>query len=237
MDYWSNAEIMTQSREFDTVWEDIYQRGEQLNLYPYDSIVAFMMRRFARRLSTETIRVLEIGCGAGNNLWFAARQGFVVSGLDASDSAIAFAKERFAKDQLKGEFKVGSFTDLPWEAAEFDVVLDRAASTNVGIEIARGVVAEVGRVLKPGGVFYSEVFSDQASSRGDKLEDGVLANIRGPYANAGQIYFYSKSELEDMYQADWELKELSHTERKDYLQESIEIAAHWSLVAMKPLSA
>ena len=224
---------MSKSSEFDQTWENIYDRGEQLNLYPYDSVVTFLMRNFAARKKTETISVLEIGCGAGNNLWFAAREGFAVKGLDASESAIEFAKQRFAQDKLAGDFVVGSFTELPYEDTEFDVVIDRAASTNVNLETAKTVINEVRRVLKPEGLFYSEVFSDQASSRGDILDDGVLANIEGPYAGAGHIYFYSKSELETIYRKDWRLLELSHNERKQYQQDGIEVFAHWSLVAKK----
>ena len=37
-------------------------------------------------------RILEVGCGMGNNLWFAAREGCRVSGLDAVESAIRFAR-------------------------------------------------------------------------------------------------------------------------------------------------
>ncbi|NKB75839.1 MAG: methyltransferase domain-containing protein [Gammaproteobacteria bacterium] len=222
---------MQESNEFDTVWEDIYQRGEQLNLYPYDSVVAFLMRRFGKK--PQSINILEIGCGAGNNLWFAARQGFTVSGIDASASALAFARKRFEQDKLTGEFEVGSFTELPWGDSLFDVIIDRAASTNVGFETAKTVISQAHRVLKTGGLIYSEVFSDQSSSRGDKSQDGVLSNIRGPYSGAGQIYFYSKSELQQLYQHSWDLLELFHTQKAQYLEDGVELFAHWSLVAKK----
>ena len=224
---------MRKDADFDTTWEDIYSRGEQLNLYPYDRVVAFMMRHFAKRRKTETIKVLEIGCGAGNNLWFAAREGFDITGLDASADAISFAQSRFQQDQLEGRFVVGSFSDLPFEDQEFDLVIDRAASTNVNLEIAKTVISEVKRVLKAGGIFYSEVFSDHASSRGDLLSDGVLANIDGPYSGAGHIYFYSRSEIQEIYNEGWSLEELSHYERKQYLDNGVEIFAQWVLAARK----
>ena len=192
-----------------------------------------MMKHYAKRRKSETIKVLEVGCGAGNNLWFAAREGFDVTGLDASADAIDFARERFKQDGLEGRFVVGSFSDLPFADQEFDLVIDRAAVTNVNLEIAKTVIAEVKRVLKTNGIFYSEVFSDHASSRGDLLSDGVLANIKGPYSGAGHIYFYSRSEIEEIYRDEWSLEELSHYERKQYLDGSVEIFAQWVLAARK----
>ena len=224
---------MRKNADFDTTWRDIYARGEQLNLYPYDRVVAFVMKHFAKRRKTETIKVLEIGCGAGNNLWFAAREGFDVTGLDASEDAIHFAQSRFIEDGLDGQFVVGSFSDLPFSDLEFDLVIDRAAVTNVNIEIAKTVVTEVHRVLKNDGIFYSEVFSDLASSRGDLLSDGVLANIKGPYTGAGHIYFWSRSEIQETYSEGWLLEELSHHERKQYLENGVEIFAQWILSARK----
>ena len=224
---------MRKNAYFDTTWDDIYARGEQLNLYPYDRVVAFMMKHFGKSRKISTIKVLEVGCGAGYILWFAAREGFAVTGLDASEDAINFAKKRFAKDQLKGKFVVGSFSELPFPEAGFDLVIDRAATTNVNLGIAKMVIDEVRRVLKPGGIFYSEVFSDMASSRGDTLSDGVLANIKGPYSGAGHIYFYSRSELQTLYQEGWKMRELSHYERKEYLENGVEIYAQWVLAASK----
>ena len=225
---------MSVSKEFDDTWDDIYDRGKQMNLYPYDSIVSFLMRRYGRPKQPSRIKVLEIGCGAGNNLWFAAREGFEVTGLDASESAISFARQRFTDDSLIGTFDVGSFTSLPYTDQAFDVVIDRAASTNVNLATAKKVVAEVHRVLKNRGVFYSEVFSDHASSRGHLLDDGVLTNIEGPYSGAGHIYFYGRKELEKMYAEGWTVLDLTHTERKQYLSNgTTEVFAHWSISVEK----
>ena len=221
------------SHEFDNTWESIYERGDQLNLYPYDSVVAFMMKNFSSKLRTRNIRVLEVGCGAGNNLWFAARQGFEVYGLDASQHAIEFARKRFDKDNLSGAFEVGSFTKLPYDDDFFDVVIDRAAITNVNLNTAVTAFDDILRVLNVGGILYSEVFSDQASSRGVLLDDGVLSEIEGPYSGAGHIYFYSKSEIESIFSDKWGLDYLAHTERKEYDSKGVEVFAHWSVVAIK----
>ena len=224
---------MEDKREFDTTWDEIYGRREQLNLYPYDSVVKFLMRNYAKFSKRSDISVLEVGCGAGNNLWFAAREGFSVSGLDASKDAIEFAKSRFLAEGLQGEFQVGNFSNMPYSDSVFDVVIDRAALTHVNLSSARDAVAEVLRVLKSEGWLYSEVFSDHASSRGLRGPDDMVKDIVGPYQGAGQIYFYSRNDLIDMYNDGWELIDIAHTERIQYHSNGVEIYAHWSVVAQK----
>ena len=73
---------------------------------------------------------MEIGCGAGNNLWFAAREGFNVSGIDISHSAIEYAKERLLNDELAADLQVGCFNKLPWEDSSQDLGIDHCATTS-----------------------------------------------------------------------------------------------------------
>jgi SAM-dependent methyltransferase len=81
-----------------------------------------------KNLSRSDVRVLELGCGTGNNLWFAAREGFQVCGLDASATAVAFARERLEAEGLTADVRVGDFTQkLPYPDAFFDFIIDRAA--------------------------------------------------------------------------------------------------------------
>ena len=50
-----------------------------------------------------------------NNIWFAAREGYDVTGIDASKAAILFAKKRFDADGLKCNLKIGDFSALPFD--------------------------------------------------------------------------------------------------------------------------
>nr|MDC2855936.1 class I SAM-dependent methyltransferase [Ningiella sp. W23] len=104
------------SSSFDSIWEDIYSKGNHLNLYPFDAVVSFLFNKQLRNIPRSQQNVIEVGCGAGNNLWFAAREGFNVSGIDASTSAINFAKHRFKQEKLLGNFDVGNFIELPYES-------------------------------------------------------------------------------------------------------------------------
>jgi SAM-dependent methyltransferase len=139
------------SRSYVACWEAIYRRGQQLNLYPFDQVVSWFSARFPDADSRASVRVLDLGCGAGNNLWFLARAGFSCSGIDISLAAVDFARERLRREGLDARLEVGSFTSLPFCSAEFDIVLDRGGLASVDFATASRALREAGRVLRPGG--------------------------------------------------------------------------------------
>jgi len=137
-------------------WEtEIYAKGLQLNRWPFTDLVADVMRHTTGRDRSE-MSVLEIGCGAGNNIWFLVDSGFSVAGMDISPTAIAITRRRIAElgfDQP--DLRVGSVVELPWEASTFDLVIDRGTFSPLLVDEAAATVREVSRVLKPGGAFFS----------------------------------------------------------------------------------
>jgi cyclopropane fatty-acyl-phospholipid synthase-like methyltransferase len=111
----------------DPVWEEKYSAGHA-ERYPWDCIVTFVYRYYPRDKQKQDVRILEVGCGAGSNLWFAAREGFDVTGIEGSASAIQYAQERFKLENLKGDLRVGDFTALPFTDNTFDLVIDRGST-------------------------------------------------------------------------------------------------------------
>jgi 2-polyprenyl-3-methyl-5-hydroxy-6-metoxy-1,4-benzoquinol methylase len=78
-------------------WEkDIYAKGQQLNHWPYTNVVSDIIR-LTKGKDRKKLKILEIGCGTGNNLWFAAELGMQVYGLDISETAIQYGKSRLAQ--------------------------------------------------------------------------------------------------------------------------------------------
>jgi len=219
------------------VWEqDIYAQGKALNRYPFNEVVSFVYRNYPRSKPRNEVRILEIGCGAGNNLWFAAREGFNVTGLDGSQSAIDFARQRFANDGLTGEFHVGDFSQLPFPDDRFDIVIDRAALTCSGFSFAQKTVAEVRRVLLPGGQFFFNPYSDRHSSytAGQPGPDGLTINIDGgTLTGIGPIYFYSKRDLNAIFAHGWTILSIRHIETLEMLEPACPIHAEWIVIAQK----
>lgn len=149
-------------------WEAIYRGGAQLNLYPHDQVVSWFGARFPDADSRAGLRVLDLGCGAGNNLWFLARAGFSCSGIDVSPAAVDFARERLRREGLEAQLEVGSFASLPFGSAGFDIVLDRGGLAAVDLATASRALAEAGRVLRPGGTLLFTPFGEGTRIEGAK---------------------------------------------------------------------
>ena len=102
--------------------------------------------------SLEGKRSLEIGCGGGRLLERLFAAGAIsAAGLDHSNTMLELSCERNAGAFNDGtlELKQGDASQLPWPDASFNVVL--SANTFFFIEQPEPVLAEIQRVLSPGG--------------------------------------------------------------------------------------
>jgi SAM-dependent methyltransferase len=108
--------------------------------------------RLASVLPMEGARVLEVGSGRGGGSSYVARyfRAAEVVGLDYSAAATALAR-KLHKDVPNLSFREGDAEALPFEDGSFDIVLNVESSHCYGN--MAGFVAEVERVLKPGGRF------------------------------------------------------------------------------------
>lgn len=124
-------------------WFEYYDRLRECNESVEFSDQLHEYRRHAGK------RVLDVGCGNGYVLSRFARQGADAYGIDLTQRAIELSKARFTLAGLPGTFAVGSVELLPWPDDTFDCV------TSMGVlhhtPDTSAAVAEVRRVLKPGG--------------------------------------------------------------------------------------
>src|SRR5262249_61470196 len=96
---------------WDPVWEDIF-RSSDWGKYPPEELIRFVARNYFRAPDRKQVKILEVGCGTGANVWFAAREGFDAYGIDGSPTAIRKAEQRFQKEGLTATWKVGDFVKL-----------------------------------------------------------------------------------------------------------------------------
>ncbi|MEX0683713.1 MAG: methyltransferase domain-containing protein [Dehalococcoidia bacterium] len=98
--------------------------------------------------------VLDVGCGTGDLTLRAARKVGAearVAGIDASPDMIGVANRKAAAKGRKIDFRLAPIEDLPFADSEFDVALSSFMLHHLPDDLKVRGLAEVCRVLKPGG--------------------------------------------------------------------------------------
>lgn len=187
---------------WDPVWEKIFSEKEW-GKYPPEELVRFIAGNYYSVANRSSVRFLELGCGPGSGpSWFIAREGFSYTGIDGAPTAIAKAKQRFAREGLQAEFILGDFHQLPWAEGTFDCVIDVASLQHNSEQETYRALQETHRVLKTGGWHFSLIsktgcWGDGSGIRIDRTSFKDVTE--GLFANMGVIRFATKESLEQMY--------------------------------------
>lgn len=138
-------------------WDDIFRQHEW-GKYPSEELIRFIARNFYQVTSRLDVAILEVGCGPGANLWYLAREGFLIYGIDGSGVAIGRARDRLKYEGLHADLCVGDAMHLPYPDEVFDAIIDIECIYANSLKDSRSILAEIGRVLKPGGILFSKTF-------------------------------------------------------------------------------
>lgn len=237
----TTPDIASAAPGWDPAWENnVYGQGRHLNRYPHHAVVGFVFRHFGGRAPADRrqVRICELGCGAGNNVWFAAREGFSVAGIDGSVSALDYARRRLGAEGLTADLRVGDFASLPWPDATFDFVLDRGSLTCVRQATLIRALDETRRVLKPGGRFLSLIYSARHPDRllGRDLGDHSFDRFTGGYfAGLGVAHFCPREEIEELYGARFAITGLTHLLETDEQNAGHVTNALWKIECQRPI--
>lgn len=107
--------------------------------------------------------VLDLGCAGGFMAEAMARRGAVVTGIDPAAEAIAAARAHARAAGLRIGYGVGVGEALPYADAAFDAVV--CVDVLEHVADLQKVLAEVARVLRPGGLFLFDTINRNPLAR------------------------------------------------------------------------
>ena len=160
----------------------------------YDMVTNLLILGQARRLRKMTVdlalikpgdHVLDVGCGTGEVTLGAkkhVKQG-AVYGIDPAPEMIAVARKKAARKKLDIDFRVGVIEALPFPDSSIDVVTSSLMMHHLPENLKMRGLAEIYRVLKPGGrlliadfmrptgSFFNHLFI--AFTRHQRLQKGI----------------------------------------------------------------
>ena len=107
-----------------------------------------------------TDRVLDCGCGTGENTLFFALRGCTVTGFDFLEAPIAIAKKKANERGISATLLVNDALKLKNWNEKFDNIIDSGLFHVFSDEDMKTYIEGLAHVIKPGGHLFLLCFSD-----------------------------------------------------------------------------
>jgi ubiquinone/menaquinone biosynthesis C-methylase UbiE len=174
-------------------------------LYPNEELLRFFGSYYFSMPLEERkgLRVLEVGCGSGANLWMIAREGFEAHGIDLSAEGLQLCQKVLSRWQVSAALRLGDMTSTGYPEGHFDAVVDVFSAYCFDESNFSRFLDEVTRILKPGGRFFSYTPSKNSDSFRDPgpsqwIDPSTLDGIhRTTSPFFGQLYPFRFTEPEE----------------------------------------
>ncbi|GAA3122477.1 SAM-dependent methyltransferase [Kribbella aluminosa] len=186
-------------------WDSAYARRPELHGVEPSAAVRRAVELFG---AAGIVDVLELGAGHGRDALFLARHGFSVHATDFSETALDQLRHAAQREGLDDRV-TAALHDVRDPLPPADATVN-AVFANLLLNMAfspselRSLVAEIHRVLCPGGVFVYAVWSadDPQAEHWQQLEDGLAGHD-------GFVGRFFDKELVGALGEDWSLDEVT----------------------------
>jgi cyclopropane fatty-acyl-phospholipid synthase-like methyltransferase len=161
-----------------------------------------MLREIIETGKVKPCRAIELGCGAGNYVMYFAQNGFDVTGIDISESAIRMAKRSASDRDVNCRFIIADVRgDMSGVSGTFDFAYDWEVMHHVFPKDREAYTNNVYGLLDHDGLYLSVCFSEKSPQFGGKGK-----YRRTPLDTV--LYFSSEHEMEALYKPHFEIQEL-----------------------------
>lgn len=194
---------------------------------PHIDLICNEQEIYEQMLPFEGARVLELGCGKAEKTRAIAKAGKIASILALEVDAIQHASNLTVTDLPNVCFEPGCAEDIPAADNSMDIVLMFKSLHHVPVDKMDQALAEIHRVLKPGGLAYisEPVFAGEFNEilrlfhDEQKVREAAFAAIEraissGLLTLVAQRFFKTPMHFDDFNQFEEKVINVTHTSHK-----------------------
>jgi ubiquinone/menaquinone biosynthesis C-methylase UbiE len=122
---------------------------------------------------------------------YLARKGFDVCGTDISPRGLEHTRARLEEEGLQADLQLSDMTTIPYPDGHFDAIISTYVIHHNTLDNIRRCVAEMHRVLVPGGKALLIVSSQRGHryGKGQQLERDTFVHDSGPEVGIPHHFF------------------------------------------------
>lgn len=189
------------------IWEKIFSTRDW-GRYPEPPLIRFVAKNFFRIRAERPIKILELGPGTGSNLWFLAREGLQVYGIDGSQTAIHKAKKYLMNEDLEtyiGKLVVSDYSIIDFEDNFFDAIIDVESLSCNSFNKTSEVLTNCYCKLKVGGVLFSQTFAEGCWGMEHEIPERDYHRKEpqeGPLSGIGLVRYCTEKDIYKLYETE-----------------------------------
>lgn len=207
-------------------WNTLFTIDENRWVDPYPDVIELV----GSNLLPENGLILDLGCGAGRHLQYLERMHYRMVGMDNAWNGLQVSKDRLQLERLPWDILQADMTAVfPFPDGSFDGIVSIHVIFHNPLSLVMRTIAEMYRVLKPGGIVLVTFNSTYGSrcGHGKKIEENTWLLDEG-VDNGIPHHFSDLVDVADLMKGFKVLKV-----RLDEKLNNGLVSAHWVVTARK----
>ncbi len=165
------------------------------------------LNRHLKALARTGPRLVDVGCGTGDDVRVLAREGFWTVGMDFAWNGLTFARDMFPRGHyVQADLRARR---LPFRDESFDAVIARCSIHYFTPAQTQRIVADLARILVPGGTFAFVVNSAESLKRKMRYDYGeakVVETRTLQFKDGVVRHFFTETEIRQLLRGAFDIE-------------------------------
>lgn len=219
-------------------WDEVYS-SNAWGRYPSLPLIRFMARNFYKVDPRSSVKILELGCGPGPNLWYLVKEGFVAYGIDfsrvACNAALVRLKLEGFEENSNYSIYCGDYGGILGQFDDnfFDAIIDIESLYCNTFADTKSIYEAAVQKLKKGGFFFSQTFNKKTWGFDEMRELSHHGGFptEGPMSGKGFSRYTTKDDIFEIF--DGELSRVKEVELQELHLNNGKVISEWLIEVVK----